>query len=65
MTSYPQIASTARQMESAFDRTDRRVKWARLLLAGATDDTSRKLAQRLITDWFTPEAQQTIKGMEQ
>jgi len=65
MITYTGLASPARQMEEAFDRTDRRVKWARILWAGATDDTSRKLAQRLIADWFTPEAQQTITGMEQ
>ena len=42
--------------------TDSRAKMARVVLQGAANDTSRRLALRLVAPWFTEELQTALDG---
>lgn len=44
---------------------DLRAKRARTVLLGAADDTSRKMALRLILPWYTEELQTALQRMTQ
>ena len=42
--------------------TDNRAKMARTVLQGAANDTSRRLALRLVLPWYTQEVQTALDG---
>lgn len=42
--------------------TDNRAKMARVVLQGAANDTSRRLALRLVLPWYTEELQTALDG---
>ena len=42
--------------------TDNRAKMARVVLQGAANDTSRRLALRLVLPWYTQEVQTALDG---
>lgn len=42
----------AAHFEAAQLRTGRRLRLARIMLDGAKDDTSRRIAHRVVKDWF-------------
>lgn len=58
-----ELAEAGANFEAATVRTSRRLHLARVMVAGAKDETSRRIAGRVITEWFAPDGAEVLRKL--
>ncbi len=57
------LAEAGANFEAATVRTSRRLRLARVMVAGAKDKTSQRIAERVVGEWFAPVGAEAMRKL--
>jgi hypothetical protein len=58
-----ELAEAGSNFEAATERTARRLHLARMMVQGAKDETSLRIAERVVGEWFAPDGAEVLRKL--